>query len=49
MLFKLDENGGAMAIDMAEMGKTTEAPRFDGWTIDRFRLVAVTSLREVRL
>ena len=43
VLFKMDENGGAMEIDLADLGKNTEEPRFDGWTIDKFRKMCIIS------
>ena len=37
VLFKMDEQGHGIEIDLADLGKTTDEPRFDGWTIDKFR------------
>jgi hypothetical protein len=37
VLFKMDDQGNGIEIDIANLGKTTDEPRFDGWTIDKFR------------
>ena len=39
VLFKLDDNGDGVEIRLADIGTSTEEPRMDGWSLDKFRSV----------
>ncbi|KAL5253322.1 hypothetical protein ACHWQZ_G013192 [Mnemiopsis leidyi] len=43
VLFKMDDQGYGIEIDLEDLGKTTDEPRFDGWTIDKFRQMCIIS------
>ncbi|XP_063681939.1 exonuclease 1-like [Bolinopsis microptera] len=36
VLFKMDEQGYGIEIDLSDLGKSTDEPRFDGWSIEKF-------------
>jgi len=41
VLFKLDDNGDGVEIRLADIGKTAEEPRMDGWSQEKFRQMCV--------